>query len=124
MPTIGSWFGEPALDDWRDNESLRAYETELLIKSRPTSITLVRSGVVQTAQTVRIERNAASATERRSETARADVMDVLIIGYLDHPIIADTDIQRGDRFLYNGQDYEVIQTDEHVGRLLVTAEAR
>ncbi len=50
---------------------------------------------------------------------------VLIVGYKDHPTIANTNIQRGDRFKAGGQNYEVKQVlPDTPSRLLAFAEAR
>lgn len=106
MPNIDAWGGSTfALDDWRDEDD--AYDAARLITDKATSITVVRDGVEQSAQTVRIEelgRPRPYLTEA-GETGQADI---LILGYKSHPSITDTDLQRGDRFAVDGQGYEVV----------------
>lgn len=106
MSDIDAWAGNTfPLEDWLDIDD--AVDTARIVSDKSVSITVVRNGVEQDAQTVRIEEagRGRSYQSEAGETARADVV---ILGYKDHPNINDTDIQRGDRFAYEGQGYEVV----------------
>lgn len=123
--TISKWLGstEP-LANWSNAD--RAYDTARHIVEQSSSITIVSrlSGSLPGAQTVRLEPLGGVPIEARSGNAVAANADVLIVGYKSHPSIADTDIQRGDRFLYDDQMYTVTQVLPNVpDRLLAYAEA-
>jgi hypothetical protein len=78
------------------------------IAERSTSITIIRAGVEQDAQNVRIEAAlGASTSEVGGDNVGASDRTMYVIGYKGHATITDTDIQRGDRFLYGGRMYEV-----------------
>jgi hypothetical protein len=78
------------------------------IAQRTTSITIIRAGVEQDAQNVRIEASlGASPQGVGGDNVGATDRTMYVIGYKNHATITDTDIQRGDRFLYDGIMYEV-----------------
>jgi len=107
MPNIDKWAGDSfPLATWLDDVDL-GVDTARLIDDKQTSITAVRNGVAQTAQTVRIE---SLRSERTIQTAGGEtaVIDTVVIGYKGHPTITDTDLQRGDRFIVSGQQYEIM----------------
>jgi len=78
-----------------------------LITIKPTSITVRRGNGTLSAQTVRLE-TLASQRAVVGEGGVTFMCDAHLLGYRDHPTIADTDIQAGDRFRADGVDYEVI----------------
>lgn len=107
MPSIDAWMGDSfPLSGWLDDVD-QGVDTARLIADKSTSITVIRGGVAQTAQTVRIE---TLRTERTVQTAGGNtaVIDTAVIGYKGHPTITDTDLQRGDRFAVSGQMYEIV----------------
>lgn len=79
-----------------------------LIELKGISITLVRRDVVQAAQTVRLE-TLASQKQVTVSPGQVYMCDAYILGYKNHPEIADTDVKPGDRFSYDGRAFEVIQ---------------
>lgn len=106
MPDIDEWAGNSfPLSTWAADWD-PAVDAAQIIADRSTSITIVRNGTAQDAQTVRIEdfRNRNSPS---TDAGMTGITDVLIIGYKGHPTIDDTDIQRGDRFVISGEMYEV-----------------
>lgn len=78
-----------------------------LIAIKPTSITIRRGASTLGAQSVRLE-TLASQRMVAGQGGVTFVCDALALCYLNHPTVADTDIQAGDRFRASGVDYEVI----------------
>lgn len=78
-----------------------------LIAIKPTSIVIRRGATTLAAQSVRLE---TLASQRMVSGAGGVTFacDALALCYLNHPTVADTDIQAGDRFRAGGVDYEVI----------------
>jgi len=103
---IDSWTGNSfALSDWIDVD--RGVDTARLIADKSTSITVIRAGVAQTAQTVRIE-DMGRPREVQTEGGQTAIADTLILGYKGHPTITNTSLQTGDRFASGGVSYEII----------------
>lgn len=96
MPTISAFLS----DD-------RASSIGDLITIKPTSITIVRAGSTLSAQTVRLE-TLASQRQVQGAGGVTHSCDAMALCYLNHPTVADTDIEAGDRFRANGVDYEVV----------------
>ena len=106
MSKIDAWTGNSfSLSDWIDVD--RGVDTARLIADKSTSITIVRSGVAQAAQTVRIE-DMGRPREVQTEGGQTAIADTLILGYYGHPTITDTDLQTGDRFAVSGVGYEIV----------------
>jgi hypothetical protein len=104
---IDSWAGNAfPLTDWSDDVD-QGVDNARLAADKLTSITIIRAGVAQDAQSVRIEPMRRETTAA-GESGLTGTVDALVIGYKGHPLIADTDIQRGDRFAVGGVSYEVI----------------
>ena len=102
-----AWLGNAfPLSDWTDDVD-RSVNTARLIADKITSIVVVRAGVEQAAQNVRIE-PMARPREVQTEGGQTAMADVLIIGYNGHPTITDTDLQTGDRFAVSGVGYEIV----------------
>lgn len=78
-----------------------------LIALKPTSITVRRGSSTLSAQTVRLE-TLASQRAVVGEGGVTFMCDAHLLGYRDHPTVADTDIQPGDRFRADEIDYEVV----------------
>lgn len=108
MPDIDKWAGNTfPLTDWSDDTD-KGVDNARLVADKATSITIVRAGVAQAAQSVRIEGVQRSDKASISEAGLTGQVDAIVIGYLGHPTISDTDIQRGDLFAVNGASYEVM----------------
>ena len=107
MPDIDGWTGNSfPLSDYLSSID-RGVDTARLVADKPTSITVVRGGVAQAAQSVRIE-TAGRPTIYQTEAGQTAQADVVIIGYAGHPTITDTDLQLGDRFAVGGVGYEIV----------------
>lgn len=78
------------------------------IQDKPTSISLNRDGIAQTAQTVRLEYDA-DAQQDKDETGKSFRRELVVFGVKDHPSMAvlDTDIKAGDRFAIGVEHFEV-----------------
>lgn len=111
---LASWLqGSDKVREWRDPADARAAGVGNLIADKPARIELVRAGVVQAAQTVRIDVFGYSASERMGmgNNALINTQRVLVLGYRNHPTEADTDIQANDEFAYDGQYYRVVRVE-------------
>lgn len=78
-----------------------------LIALKPTSITVRRGNTTLGAQTVRLE-TLASQRAVVGEGGITHQCDAMALGYKNHPTVADTDLQPGDRFQADGVAYEVV----------------
>ena len=79
-----------------------------LIALKSISIVIIRGGVAQPAQTVRLE-TLSSQRQVTTEGGQVYMCDSYILGYKNHPTIADTSVKPGDRFVNNSISFEVIQ---------------
>ena len=77
------------------------------IQDRPTSIVLRRGTVDLSAQTMRVEYNN-TASWVDGTLVRTGKQMLTLFGIRDHPTIANTDIQRGDRVVINGAQFQVM----------------
>lgn len=77
------------------------------INDDPTSIILTRKNVQLDAQTVRLESNN-TARMVNGTVVTSEKIYITIFGVRNHPTLADTDIDRSDRFFINNTSYEVI----------------
>lgn len=96
MPNLANFLG----DD-------RASSIGDLIALKPTSIAVSRAGSTRPAQTVRLE-TLASQRQVQTDGGITHQIDAMALGYRNHPTIADTDLQPGDRFVADGVAYEVV----------------
>lgn len=102
MPEMSIYLGSP--------EPKRAEKIWQRILERPASIVIVRNRTRALAvQTVRVEYMTASRDHESKDMSISASRDVIIYGVRNHPdeTVRDTDIQRGDRFTYNGQTWVV-----------------
>lgn len=95
------------------------------ISDRPTSVVLVRGSTPLDAQMVRIESDN-TVTDQNSpgtNTVMA-IQKVTLFGVRDHATVADTDIERSDRFRINNVQYEVMTIMTPPGEVQAICEAR
>jgi hypothetical protein len=125
VPDVDAWLGDTQpLANWRGQEE-RAHDTARIIADKPSVITVIRAGVAQDAQTVRVDlsRSSGNRYEMRNDTGSVGSMTTQIIGYKGHPTITDTDLQRGDQFYLGGVLYRVTMVYPDLDdRLLAFAE--
>ncbi len=99
MPTIENYIEDFGWTDFR-----------VLVNRDLTSITITRAdGSIIPAQNVRIITFSDRENPWRSEGARTGRTDALILGYKGSSDYDDTDIEFGDRFLYDGHMYDVFE---------------
>ena len=107
MASADGWTGNSfPLSDYLSSID-RGVDTARVIADKATSITAIRAGVAQAAQSVRIE-TAGRPAIYQTEAGQTAQADALIIGYAGHPTITDTDLQLGDRFAVGGVGYEIV----------------
>jgi hypothetical protein len=125
VPDVDAWLGDTQpLANWRGQEE-RAHDTARIIADKPSVITVIRAGIAQAAQTVRVDlsRNSANRYEVRNEAGSVGSMTTQIIGYKGHPTITDTDLKRGDQFYLGTALYRVTMVYPDLDdRLLAFAE--
>jgi len=101
--------------------SWRAVNMWQHIQDRPSTISARRGVTILPAQTVRIEQTPGG--EVSGVAATAALRNVTVIGIVDHPTQTDTDLQRGDHFVYLGVEYRVTDVVVYPGCLQASAEA-
>lgn len=120
-----AWLGEtdPLLGTPTDHEPERAVQAWKRITDKPRSIVFANAlGVDIAAQTVRLEYDdAASLSE--SAAGVAPVRKLVIFGVKGHPTVADTVIGEGYTFVYQSDEYKVIDIIYTIGEVQGIAEA-
>ena len=114
----------------------RAVDTARTMAKSSALIRVQRASTATFHETVRIEPLGGSsfANEVRGDVAKVGSVQVIVVGYKDHPDYADTNILRGDRFVIvddevsdipaNAQWYRVVQLMPQIeGRLQAVAYA-
>lgn len=96
MPTITNFIPED-----------RSESIANLIAIKPTTITVIRGGVAQAAQVVRLE-TLASQRMVQGSGGVTHMIDGVVVGVRNHPVQDDTDLQSGDRFVSDGQAFEIV----------------
>ncbi len=130
MPNLNRFLGltDDGLATWiaTQNAFDDSETVGVRIAERTTSIALIRAGVVQAAQDMRIEIDTEPDNEViQSGNARLSTSFVILLGYKNHPTVTDTDIQRGDRFVFESRSYSVIDIYINFNdRIEARAEAR
>ncbi len=117
----------PDFEAWRSDLSARAVDAWLRIREQLTTITIRRGTETLDAQTVRIEISNSVREDldlRRGLDVTPGVQQAVVFGLRDHTTIADTDIQRGDRFVIGVTEFEVIGVIDAPGEVQAICEAR
>jgi len=108
MPDIDAWAGnEFPLGSWLDDIHA-SVDTARILADKAVDIILVRAGVELAAQSVRIGDLSNRPRSYQTEAGETALADTLVLGYKGHPTVADTDIQRGDRFALGGVGYKIV----------------
>jgi hypothetical protein len=100
----------------------RAQRAWMRINDKPTNITIKRSGATVSAQTVRVELDSI-ANDINGDNAMPGRQRCVVFGIKDHPTLAATNIQEGDRFTVNKKAYEVISVIHLPGAIQAVGEA-
>lgn len=121
MPDFGAWRGSSKTA--RDVDAQRAVAAWMRIQAKPTVITILRGASDLPAQTVRIDAMLRPDEPRGGANTIGVQQWVSVLGVMNHPTVADTDIRKGDRFVINGTDeYRVLDTLTFPGEIQATAE--
>ena len=91
------------------------------IQDNASSITIMRGSSNLSAQTVRVEL-VREGQDQPGMAGEAGMWRAMVFGVRDHPTETDTDIQKGDRFVYGGSEYRVIAVAQWPGEVQATAE--
>lgn len=117
----------PDFAAWRDDTAARAESAWTRIRQHPTRITIRRAGVALAEQVVRIGLSSSAREDldvRRGLNLVPGVQRAVVFGVRSHPILADTDIQHGDRFVVGAAEYEVVGIVATPGEIQAFCEAR
>lgn len=117
----------PDFDAWRGNEQARAIEAWARIGAQPTAIIIKRGTGMLDEQTVRVEYGDSAREDldvRRGLNIVPGVQRAVAFGVRNHPTAADTDIERGDRFVLGATEFEVIAVIPAPGEVQAICEAR
>ncbi|MEO8396495.1 MAG: hypothetical protein ABI700_26110 [Chloroflexota bacterium] len=117
----------PDFAAWQNDVSARAVDAWMRISEQPTTITIRRGGDTLDPQTVRIELSNNTREDldlRRGLDITPSVQRAVVFGLRDHATVADTDIQRGDRFVIAVTEFEVIGVIDTPGEVQAICEVR
>jgi hypothetical protein len=116
---IGHWRnGDNRLRDNAERDASRAAGEYERILDNPTDLLLIREKTAPLAsQLVRVEHAITQPMEKSGAGGSAADRDGTIFGTRNHPVNGTLDIQRGDRFALNGQQYRVIDVVYYPGEI-------
>lgn len=95
------------------------------INANPTTVTLVRNGVEQDAQRVRLVYETRVSNADTTLPTTGAMTTLKLFGVCNHPgaYIEDTHVQRGDVFLHDGNRWVVESTNTYPGEIHATCKA-
>ncbi len=117
----------PDFETWRSDPQARALDAWARIEDQPTTITIQRGGTMLAAQTVRIEFSDAAREDlslHEGLNVVPGVQQAIVFGVRNHPTVADTEIERGDRFVIGATEFEVAGVIVAAGNVQAICEAR
>jgi hypothetical protein len=117
MPDLAKWYGTGP----KIGTSHRAALAWQRIQDNPTSLVLIRAGAALPAQTLRIETQT-GASNIEGDTGKPAVGSAIVYGIADHPTVAASDMQRGDRFRYADRWYTVVLVIARYGEVQASCE--
>jgi len=117
MPNFAAW-----LDLYVTVTQNRAADAWQRINDKPASIVLVRNGTALAAQTVRVEYDRGAS--EMGDAGQSSNRGVVVFGVRGHAALSDTDIQRGDRFVYEGAQFRVVDVVYTTGEVQAMCEAQ
>lgn len=113
----------PGIDQPIDSAS-RAVDAWRRILDRPVAVTLKRGQTNLAAQTIRVEVMPAGGQAKGDPSGNIGFQGLVVYGIQDHPTEPDTDIRRGDRFLWDGKMYEITGLIKKNGEIQAFGEVR
>lgn len=117
MPNFVNYLADTAAID-AEHRAVLAWRR---INDKPTDITIKRTAGTLDAQTVRLEYDE-SVAEPGSVAGQAAVRRVTVFGIRSHPTESDTNIRKGDRFVYESTEYQVVDIVRTLGEVQAHAE--
>lgn len=117
----------PDFAAWRSDPAARAAEAWQRIEEQTVTVTIRRGTATLAAQTVRVEPGDSAREDldlRRGLNVMPGVQRAVVFGVRQHPTVADTDIERGDRFVIGATEFEVIAVIAAPGEVQALCEAR
>lgn len=127
MPDFAQWRTSLARLDTAISPAVRATSAWIRITRDPIAVQFQRdNGGLLAAQTVRVGIGSSGAEVPAQSDIQIGVQSLAVYGVRDHPdtSITDTDMQRGDRFMYNGKWYEITGIVEAPGEVQGFGEVR
>ena len=92
------------------------------INDKPTSVAFKkRDGTVLAAQTVRLEWDN-TVSESQDASGQTAVRRLIVFGVKDHSTITDTEVATGYRFVFNNEEYRVVDTIPTIGEIQAICE--
>lgn len=128
MPNFAAWLGSGSAGMRpSDQVAERAAAAWSRIQDKPISVSFRRNGATIAAQTFRLEMQSTQDVNRRSTTLNDAPRPLgTLFGVKDHPdnSVADSDVQVGDRFLYEGGEFDVIAVYPYPGEVQAQVQRR
>ena len=110
------------------NIANRSYDIGRTIDDNPSYVSFIRSvppnsNITLPAQRMRIDfSTTGSESQDTTQNMKTVINQLIIVGYRNHPIIPDTNIQRSDRFTFGDNLYEIISLSTAIpGRIIAEA---
>lgn len=105
------------------NSTQRAVDAWRRIQDKPATITVIRGETTLTTQTVRIEYSESERVVTGEANGMSAIRDVVVFGVKNHPTVANTNLQYGDQFAYDGQIFKIVFVMSTIGEIQANAEA-
>lgn len=120
MVDINAWL---ATGNNAPNTTQRAVDAWNRIQDKPVTITVIRGDTTLPIQTVRIEYSESERVITGEANGMSAVRDVIVFGVKNHPSVANTNLQYGDMFSYDGQIFKIVFVMSTIGEIQANAEA-
>lgn len=115
MPT--AW---PGAARFTISTTVRAVAAWNRIQDKPSSIVIYRNEAALAAQTIRIEYESI-ANEKQTNVAESSERELILFGVKGHPTATDTDLENGDLFVYQSQQYKIEDVVTYPGEVQAKA---
>jgi len=120
MANINAWLNT---SNTSPNTTQRAVDAWNRIGDKPVSITVIRGDTTLPIQTVRIEYSESERVVTGEASGMSAVRNVIVFGVKNHPSVANTNLQYGDMFSYDGQIFKIVFVMSTIGEIQANAEA-
>ena len=104
--------------------TLRAQIQWARIQDKPTDVDILREGVWLPTQTVRIEYDSSKPSDASDASGISAFKGMYVFGVRGHPTVPDLDIDGGDIFVLDDQEYTIISVNKRIiGQIQAYCEA-